>query len=115
MLEGGSDEATLGGEMAPLKKPLSKARRAALKALHLRRRGKRQNDPGVSPRRLTALLSDISLLIEEAPDPGRISRYAVARYCGVSLRQVGRWLAGIHWPKAQSVRRMERWVRHVQG
>ena len=82
---------------------------AALEALFARRRGKRVNDPG----RLIEIMQIVERVTRVQLQPGRISLRALANYIGVSDRTIRRWLSGHDWPDFENVRKIRRWLRHI--
>lgn len=83
----------------------SKAKAAALKALHAAQRGVRQRP--ASPER-EAILGEVHAAVA-TPARGRSVR-ALAAHLRKSDRTVRRWLSGEDWPTATHLRAMRSWL-----
>ena len=89
----------------------SEAKAKALEALHASRRGKRVQNPGVTPTELKRLMSNVARLLRK-PIPGTRSQRTLAKELHVDSRSLRRWLSGKHWPDAAKVAILEKWVQH---
>lgn len=96
-----------GGSVTAAQSP-AKAR--AIAAAHRARRGSHDNDPGISPRELAALLRRLAKIVGNGLSWPATSRRKLAAHLRVHERSVRRWLSGRCWPRQVHVRKMQAWL-----
>lgn len=87
----------------------SKAKLAAVRALHAKRRGVRVHP---DTRERETVLGELAAAVR-VPRPGVVSIRQAARSCSVTDRTIRRWLTGEDWPPAIALRRLAAWLRRV--